>query len=88
MNIPTSTVEAGKIEELIKMRLLQQQKANISTIDAIMIPSNNYALSAKLAVSSFCQHTKIIKNKDFDNCFHCGVQKPRVTIYNQRMILK
>ena len=82
MNIPTGTVEAGKFEELIKLRLSQQQKANISNSDAKMIPSNNYALGAKLTVSSFCQHAKIIKNKDFDNCFHCGMQIPRVSIYH------
>ena len=86
MNIPIATVEAENLGESTLGAL--KQKTNMSNIDTNITPSHNYASSTKLMVSSFCQHVKIIKNKDFDNCFHCGVQVPRVIINYQFKIFK
>ena len=80
MKTSVGLIEAEKQEEFTTKGVLQEQKPNIQNIDTIMIPSHTYASSTKLIDSSFCQHVKIIKNNDFDNCFQCGVQVPRVTI--------
>ena len=85
MKTSVGLIESAKKEELTTKGVLQEQQINKQNIDTVMIPSHTYGSTTKLKLndSSFCKHAKIIKNNDFDNCFYCGMQVPRVTIFKR-----